>query len=44
MAAEPSRHVAGAKVPATHRGGTTQASVGGETWESASNDPRYLHY
>lgn len=44
VASEASKHAAGDKVPATHRGGSTQASVGGETWVSASNDPRYPHY
>lgn len=37
----PSKLSAGDKVPATHRGGSTQTSVGGETWVSSSNDPRY---
>jgi hypothetical protein len=40
----PSKLAAGDKVLATHRGASTQASVGGETWVSSSNDPRYPHY
>lgn len=44
LASEASKLVAGDKVRARHRAGSTLATVGNETWVSSSVDPRYIEY
>lgn len=41
---EPSSLRRGQRVKAGHIGGTTLASVDGETWVSSGVDPRYIEY